>query len=184
MRKSLFVAVMWLVSALMVAPWASAAPADHGGAVVQRLDTVESPWLRAVDLASFQLPTSPDAEWQREYDAASAKRRSGRLWMLIGGGVAGAGVAMFASKTGVREDCDMLFCTVDYRLPGAITASGVGLMTMGIIRQRDAGRTLRELEAQRGGPQPRAGATLLPVGDRIAVSLTGRGVGVVNRLEW
>ena len=110
--------------------------------------TIAQPIREAIRDA-IQQSAQPNAQWQQQYDAALAKRSKGRAWMLVGTGIIAAGVTMIATDTAVFEDCDVLICTIDYRVPALVTATGASALVWGIIQHRDSARTLRDLEAQR-----------------------------------
>jgi hypothetical protein len=125
-------------------------------------------------LASLVEETArQDADWQERRADAVAKRRSGILWMLVGGGAAAVGTLMAIN---VEEECSASVCTLDYRLPVAITSSGAGLATLGVIRYLEGGRTLRELDAQRGV----TGATA----PRRSISFAAPAVSLAYRIGW
>ena len=100
--------------------------------------------------------------------------------LLIGAGVTGLGVAMIATKTGVTETCDLFFCTVNYTLPAYITAGGAGVFAWGIMQERDAARTIRDLEAQRPPGAPTASVVVRGT----AVTVGATRVAVHQSLSW
>lgn len=116
--------------------------------------------------------------WQEERDAATSKSNRGRALMWIGAGVTGLGVLMATKVTG---DCGYFVCEYDYRLSGLVVSSGAGLLVWGVMQQRDAGRTLRELERQR----PARSQVLVPVVAARGTSLhVGDGVAVRQTVSW
>jgi hypothetical protein len=122
------------------------------------------------------------ADWQAQYDAARGKRRAGGIWMMAGTGIAAAGILMM---TQVEEECAAFVCTLDYRVPGFITSAGVGALAWGITQFRDAGRTMRDLEALRSGAAQRsARAAEIHVAGTGVVSVGRDRAALMQRVAW
>lgn len=138
--------------------------------------------LPASDTLVVPQPDQPSPDWQRQYDAAQGRKRSGRVWMLVGLGITGAGIAMIATETAVFEDCDVILCTVDYRVPALVTASGASALAWGIIQRQDAGRTIRDLETQRRLQTPTQAALSLKRGT--ALGLGPRAASLIHSVSW
>jgi hypothetical protein len=152
-------------------------------------DTVESPAPAPASIStasvSLALPTLLQLDpksWQEEYDAARSKKNRGRALMLIGAAVTGLGVAMIATKTGVIEDCDILFCTVNYQIPAVVLSSGGGLLVWGVIQQRDASGTIRTLEGQR--PRQTSAQIAIPVARGTSVAVGSGAVALRHAVSW
>ena len=76
--------------------------------------------------ATLQSPALTD--WQRQYDAATSKKDSGKKKMLIGAAMSGLGVIMIgSSSTNVTDDC------VDDFLEGKGCNPGGAARTLGLI---------------------------------------------------
>jgi hypothetical protein len=152
-------------------------------------DTVDPPAPAAVSinatvlsLALAALPQLDPKSWQEEYDAATSKKNRGRILMLIGAGVTGLSVAMIATKTGVIEDCEFLFCTVDYRLPAMAAGTGGGLLVWGVIQQRDASATIRTLEDHL--PRQTSAQTAITIARGTSVALGSGAVALRHAVSW
>ena len=134
-------------------------------------------------LAIGTLPQLDAKSWQEEHDAARSKKSRGRILTLIGAGVTGLGVLLIVKESGDRS-CGFGFCYVeyDYRVPALVTSSGAGLLVWGIMQERDASRTLRELERQR--PARTRAETAIVIARGTSVAVGNGGVALRHVVSW
>lgn len=138
MTRTIAVSLVCMLS-LSLSPTAAAAPDSSA-----LEPSAPSPLLLPLRLK--ELPQLDAASWKEEHTTATTKKRRGRLLTWVGAGVTGLGVLMI---TRVDAKCGRFVCEYDYRLPTLVTSAGAGVLVWGIQQQRDATRTLRELERQR-----------------------------------
>jgi hypothetical protein len=169
------------VGLLLCAPLSARAQALVGPAAVVRPDASPRPIFQNALASLIEETARQDADWQERRADAEAKRRSGIFWMLVGGGAAAVGTLMAIN---VEEECSASVCTLDYRLPVLLASSGAGLATLGVIRYREGGRMLGELDAQRGV----TGATAPPRSSSFAaagnVALVAPAVSLAYTIRW
>jgi hypothetical protein len=133
-----------------------------------------------------QAPTAL-AEWQRQYDAAKARKDGGKKKMLYGLIAEGAGVAMIltsptscsvsVTETSVSSDCGSGLRTL-----GLITTlGGGGVFMWGAIEFFDARGDVSSLESNR----PRTSAPAILLGEHHAISVSlGQRSTVAYHLTW
>src|SRR5262245_16095882 len=135
--------IVFCLVCLIVAPLRASAGTNESA-------TVEPSSSAALPFGLASLPQLDQKSWQEEYDAAKSKKSRGRMLMWIGAGVTGLGVVMITKVSG---DCARFgggsVCEDDFGVPVLMTSSGAGLLVGGIMQQRDASRTIGELERQR-----------------------------------
>lgn len=155
---------------------ASPAPAPPSLAALSRLDLAP---------ALIGQSTSPQ-DWQRQYDVAKARRKSGLKKVVIGLAMEGGGIAMAlagattCSVTSVNNDCS-----------GSGSVAAIGVLTSlagavpfwwGVIQWLGANSDVHSLEATKP-----AGTAAHSIGltDHQAIQLSaGRRSGVGYKLSW
>ena len=114
-------------------------------------------------------------EWQRQYDAAQAKERSGKKKLLIGGGLLVGGAVVGMAQAGEGSTGGIIFGNM-------IMLGGAGTAAWGVMEWSSASSKMNQLEILRT-----QGKTTLaiPVGRNQTVALqVGRTDSVQYRVNW
>ena len=170
------------VFALAVSPDASPAVRNADIATAEPL-AVSAPATLAT--VGPQLPASPQ-EWQRQYDTARARRKSGLKKVIIGLAMGGAGVAMAVAGTSTCANSSF-----DNDCAGSGTVATVGVLTSaasavpfwwGVIQWVGANGDVRSLEATRPAA---TGSQAIRFGDRHTIQFAaGLRPSVAYKVSW
>ncbi len=142
-------------------------------------------WL-SFPAAAFAQSQLSQADWQRQYDSAKARRSSGLKKVIIGLVMEGGGVAMVmagattCAASSFDDDCSGSGAVAGI---GALTAvAGAVPFWWGVIQWVGANGDVRSLEAT----QPRTPSTqLVPLSDHQAIQFSaGLRPTVGYRLNW
>ena len=135
---------------------------------------------------------SPE-DWQKRYDAAKAKKRTGTALLLGGIGAMGGGFILMNHEEDAFSDCFNALsssrrggtCVEDVRPGAALTLGGAGVFLWGFFVRRDGAQTVEALEPRRPSSTTLQRQPGFPIGTRSSVSVAvGRRSSVDYRIKW